>query len=269
MQKKAQAVSIVIPVFNEENHLKSCLEHIEKQTIKPFEVIVVDNNCTDGSMAVARNFPFVRIVSEKQQGIVHARNAGFDAVNSSIIARIDADTRLPTDWIERVEKFYENPRHEKYAITGGCAFYNVRIPRIDEWITSQFVFRMNRMIVGHYLLWGSNMALPKSAWLAVKSKTCTRQDIHEDLDLAIHLHRAGFKISYQATLIVGAKMKRVFDNRQGLWGRLRMWPQTLRVHHIKRWVFGYVGALFLYITQFVPRLFERLAVAFGKEPLEQ
>lgn len=269
MQKKAQTVSIVIPVFNEENHLKTCLESIQKQTVKPFAVIVVDNNCTDRSMDIARQFPFVTIVKEGTQGIVHSRNAGFNKVSSSIIGRIDSDTRLPANWVERVEGFYEDKNHKNHALTGGCAFYNVRSPRVDEWITSQFVFRMNRMIVGHYILWGSNMAFPTSAWKEVKSKTCTRQDIHEDLDLAIHLHRAGYKITYAATLIVGAKMKRVFSNQKDLWRVLKMWPQTLKVHHIRRWPLGYIGAVFLYVSQFVPRIAERIAIAFGKKPLSQ
>jgi cellulose synthase/poly-beta-1,6-N-acetylglucosamine synthase-like glycosyltransferase len=56
-------VSIVIPVYNEADALAACLEAIAEQTIAPLEVIVVDNNSTDTSAAIAQGFDFVRLVS--------------------------------------------------------------------------------------------------------------------------------------------------------------------------------------------------------------
>lgn len=267
MAKKALAVSIVIPVYNEERHLKACLNAIAAQTVAPAEVIVVDNNSTDRSAKIAGDFKLVKVLHEKRQGIVWARNKGFDVAKSPIIGRIDADTRLPNDWVERIQEFYNQPAHANTALTGGCTFYNVRLPRLDQWITSQFVFRMNRMLVGHYLLWGSNMTLPRDAWWQVKKGCCVRTDIHEDLDLSIHLHRQGFPIFYQATLVVGARMGRVFEDRQRLWPYLKMWPRTLRAHNFKNWPGSYVGAWFLWVMQIAPRGFERIAVTFGRSPL--
>lgn len=263
MPSQAQALSIVIPVYNEEDHLDGCLRAIAKQTVMPEEVIVVDNNCTDGSMAIAKRYPFVRVVRAKHQGIAYARNAGFDAVKTEIIGRIDADTHLPPTWVATVMNFYKQPEHTNMAITGGCTFYNIPLPNLGQWITSQFVFRMNRLLVGHYILWGSNMALPKKLWQAVKPDVCMDRDIHEDLDLAIHLHSKGYQINYQATLVVGAKMKRVLEDHQALWPVLKMWPETLKRHHIKTWRIGWLGAAFLYIAQFVPQMGTWLSKRYG------
>lgn len=267
MKDKALTVSIVIPAYNEENQIEACLDALAAQTVKPLEVIVVDNNSTDKTATLARGYPFVRVLQEKQQGIVFARNRGFNAAKGNIIGRIDVDSRLPVDWVAQITDFYRFSAHRDYAITGGCTFYNVRLPRVDHWVTSQFVFRMNRLLVGHYILWGSNMALSRDAWQAVKGATCTRTDIHEDLDLSMHLHRRHFPIHYQSNLQVGARMPHVFDKGDGLWPYLKMWPRTLRVHGFKNWPGSYIGAAFLYVMQVVPRGLERIAVMAGRPPL--
>lgn len=265
--KKAQAISIVIPVYNEEDHLEACLDSIAAQTVMPAEVIVVDNNSTDRSVEIARSYLFVRVVPEKKQGVFYARNKGFDSAKTTIIGRIDADTILPPGWVSRVQKFYDAPEHHAHALAGGCMFYNVRWPKVDYWITSQFVFRMNRLLVGHYILWGANMALPAEVWRTVRKDVCDRKDIHEDLDLAIHLHKRGYLVTYRSSIMAKAKMRRVFEDRAGLWANLKMWPQTLRVHGIWAWVFGYVGALFLFTMSWFPPFLEGVARLLGRKPL--
>ncbi len=265
--KKALTLSIIIPVYNEESHLKACLQSIANQSDAPDEVIVVDNNSTDRSVEIARSFHFVRVIKESQQGITPARNKGFNATTCNLLGRIDADTHLPPDWVRQVRRFYSSPSRHATALTGGCAFYNIPMPRVDAWITSQFVFRMNRFLMGHYVLWGSNMVLPAKVWGIVAKQTCPETPgIHEDLDLAIHLHRQGYDIAYQATLTVGARMRRVFEDHDKLWPNLMMWPQTLRAHHITTWPLSLVGAVFLYGSQVVPRSAVWLAKRFGWQP---
>jgi len=95
-------ISIVIPVYNEESQLAACRDAISQQKESPFEVIVVDNNSTDSTVRVALSFPFVTLIREPRQGVMHARTTGFDAARGDIIGRIDADTILPPDWTESV-----------------------------------------------------------------------------------------------------------------------------------------------------------------------
>jgi glycosyltransferase involved in cell wall biosynthesis len=247
-QNKTLTLSIIIPAYNEERYLKNCLDSIAKQTIKPDEVIVVDNNSTDKSVEIARSYDFVKIINEKEQGVVHARNRGFNAAKCDIIARIDADSVLPRAWVALIMKYYENSRNLNTAITGGGYFYNVPLPKIHGWLFNQIITRFNRFLIGHYILWGSNMALPNNLWRRVRHKTCVDPMIHEDIDLAIHLHRSGGEIAYRSKLRVGVLMRRVYNNWLHLRARLLMWPYTLRVHGIKKWVFGWIGAYFFLLA---------------------
>src|SRR5689334_10679087 len=106
MKKYSMKTSIVIPVYNEAAQLGACLRAIAQQTVKPLEVIVVDNNSTDGTRAVAEAYDFVTVLEEPRQGVVHARSRGFDAARGDIIARIDADSILPADWLANVETVF-------------------------------------------------------------------------------------------------------------------------------------------------------------------
>lgn len=244
---KALTLSIIIPVYNESDHIAGCLESIQKQTLKPTEVIVVDNNSTDNSVAIAKKFDFVKIIHESKQGIVYARNAGFNAAKSDILARIDSDSRLPKDWVAIVMAFYEDKNHLKdYAWTSDAYWYNASNPIIYSWFSSQIVFRFNRFILGHYPLWGSSMAITRKSWDHVKNKVCLRNDIHEDLDLSIHLHRLDYQITYATGVGMNVYIRRLYTEYGKLWGYLQLWPKTLRVHNLKRWYFGQIGAIIVY-----------------------
>lgn len=234
--KTRQSVSIVIPAYNEERHLAACLDAIARQAVAPLEVVVVDNNSTDRTAAIARRYPFVRLVKEPRQGIVYARNAGFNAARGDIIARIDADIVVPAGWVAHIRHFYARPEHAGQAWTGLGYFYNMRFPRAVTWWYEFFAFRCNRLLIGHYTLWGSNMALPRPVWLAVCGEVHNRTDIHEDLDLAMHVHEAGYGIAYDPSLRTSARLKRVRSERGKLWEYLQWWPRTLRLHRRAGWL---------------------------------
>lgn len=239
-------VSIVIPAYNEERYIGSCLDSIAKQTTKPFEVIVVDNNSTDNTVKIAKSYPFVRVIREPKQGRVFARDAGFNTAKGTIIGRIDADTILPPHWVRYVGSFYQNPNHINTALTGGCYFYNVAIPRIQGWFQGQIAFRWNKVLLGHYILFGSNMAMPLTMWRVVRDSVCDRNDQHEDLDLAIHVDEAGYSIAFHEGLKVGVRMNgAVIPAKQHL-SYMMWWPNTLRFHGRWTWIFGWFGAVILW-----------------------
>src|SRR6185437_1716246 len=64
MAEKPLTLSLVIPAYNEERYIKHCLDAIASQTVTPMEVFVVDNNSTDSTAAIAKNYEFVQVLSE-------------------------------------------------------------------------------------------------------------------------------------------------------------------------------------------------------------
>lgn len=121
MEKK---ISVIVCVYNRQDFLPQCLDALSKQTIPTdsFEVIVVDNNSTDGSPQIAeeyaRKFSHFRIVQETKQGLASARNRGMREANSPIAAFTDDDAIPAPDWAVRLLKRFEE-LGDKVAVVGG------------------------------------------------------------------------------------------------------------------------------------------------------
>lgn len=258
MSKKL-TLSIVIPVYNEENHIKECLEAIKAQIEAPLEVIVVDNNSSDKTVEIAKKYPFVTVLSAREQGIAFARNVGFNAARGNIIGRIDADSRIPSNWTQHVREYIEaNPEH---LLTGGSYFYDLKLPRFFGWVQGQIAFRSNRFIMGYYIAWGSNMAFKKTLWNEVKDEVHNSADIHEDMDLAMHLHEHGYKITYQSGFKVGVDsrlLSKKRNTRAQHMHYLKMWPRTLYLHKLRRAWLGWVGVYVVYFSYYLIILANRI-----------
>ncbi len=256
---KKLTLSIVIPVYNEEDHIIPCLEAISAQTVAPLEVIVVDNNCTDKTIQLAEQFTGVRVVKEARPGIVHARNAGFDAARGEVIGRIDADTRLPEYWVETALNHVRT--HPNKLLTGGSYMYDFAFPRLLGWLQEHFAFTANKLIIGNYIAWGSNLVLTKKMWLEAKPMASLDTSIHEDIDLGICLNKLGYEVEYDRSRKVGIE-SRVFsakrNTRKQHLDYLMMWPKTLYAHNMKRAWLGVVGAYFIYYALLPVTVFNRL-----------
>jgi len=263
-------ISIIVPAYNEERYLARCLDSIAVQTVRPHEVLVVDNNSTDKTAQIAARYSFVRLLAEPRQGRVFARNAGFDAATGTVLARIDADAVLPADWVEHIAVYYQRPGALSTAWTGGAQLYNVRFPRLASMAYDLVEFDFNRWLIGHASLWGANMALPRAQWQRVAGEVCLRNDIHEDLDLAIHLHRAGCRIVPDRHCKVGAELRPVRAKYADLWEYVLWWPRTLQVHQIASWpMVWFISMVLILPAPLLLRVADDIARFFGRKPLSR
>jgi glycosyltransferase involved in cell wall biosynthesis len=96
-------VSVVIPAYNEEDYLPKTLDALKEalRSITDTEIIVVDNQSTDPTRAIALQCG-ARIVEETEHNIGRVRNAGAEAANGNVIVFIDADTIVRPGVIEKI-----------------------------------------------------------------------------------------------------------------------------------------------------------------------
>jgi len=92
-------VSVVIPALNEERHLAQLLSDIQRQSLRPDEVIVVDAGSTDATVRIAEQSP-VAVVFHSEQPVARGRNLGGDSANGDLIFFLDTDTRLAENFFE-------------------------------------------------------------------------------------------------------------------------------------------------------------------------
>lgn len=224
-------ISVVIPAYNEEKLISRCLESLESQTIKPNEIIVVDNNSTDSTAKIASGFPLVKVIAESRQGIVFARDAGFNAVTTDIIARCDADSILPPNWIERIHKDFEN-HPDIVAVTGLAVAHDIPawLAAPGKWIHLAIFYGISYLILGHNVLFGSSQAITTKVWHKVRNVTCNdEKHMHEDIDLAIHVAKYG-RIMLDTKLFAYVSARILREGPKKLYSRLKRWPETRFIH---------------------------------------
>ena len=105
-EKSKPAVSVIIPVYNLENYLDTCLDSVGRQTYGDFEAIVVDDGSTDGSQAVARRHAErdarIVVVRTVNQGTARARETGIRHAQGDYICFLDGDDVWDSRMLEKL-----------------------------------------------------------------------------------------------------------------------------------------------------------------------
>jgi len=250
-------VSLVLPAYNEAASLRQCLEAISRQTVQPYEVIVVDNNSTDDTVSIAKEFPFVRLLHENRQGVLYARARGFDAARGDIIGRIDIDTILPDDWVYNVRKIFADS--DVAATSGKMLYYDIAFKNVLSRVELAFRRWYARSFTptNTVFLQGASMAIRRNAWKSVRNELCERSDIHEDYDIALHLQRLGLKVTFDERLVAIMSARRLDSTFVDLVKYALVNPYTYRIHSAPRYRRMYVAIITFAIVYLPLRLLYR------------
>jgi len=156
--------SIVIPCYNEESYIGDTLTSLQQQTFDgTFEIIVVDNNSTDKSSEIAKQFG-VQVICESRAGVCWARQAGTEAARGEIVISTDADTIFAPDWLQKIDATFR--RNKKYVAVAGPCIYRSG----PYWgkIYPRFLFGAVNgyaLVFGHpFYATATNIAFKKSFW---------------------------------------------------------------------------------------------------------
>ncbi|MBR4863352.1 MAG: glycosyltransferase [Oscillospiraceae bacterium] len=97
-------ISIIIPVYNGEQHLERCVRSVLNQTYRKLEIILVNDGSTDGTAdlcdRLATQDSRIRVIHQENGGVSAARNAGLDAATGRFIGFVDADDTISEDTYE-------------------------------------------------------------------------------------------------------------------------------------------------------------------------
>lgn len=95
-------VSIIVPIYNEENNLRKCIESLINQTYKNLEIILINDGSTDNSKEIIDSYKDKRIVAihKKNTGIGDTRNTGIDKSTGDYIMFVDSDDYIELNCVE-------------------------------------------------------------------------------------------------------------------------------------------------------------------------
>jgi glycosyltransferase involved in cell wall biosynthesis len=106
-------VTVVIPMFNVEKYIERCIISVLEQTFKNFEVICVDDGCSDNTLHILKQFtdPRIRLIKQQNRGLAGARNTGIQAAKGIYIALLDSDDCWASQKLtEHVAHLNSNPQ---------------------------------------------------------------------------------------------------------------------------------------------------------------
>lgn len=188
-------LSVIVCAWNEQSTLAPCLHSLFAQTRPPDEVIVVDNGSTDGTAAIARAVPGVRVVAEPRKGLTRAREAGLRASTGDVLAWLDADCRAPLCWLEHIMRRFGAP--DVVGVSGPYRYYDWgwqgrALLRLYDCVAAPLTHHLIRDVLGWgALLYGGNFATRRDALEAIGGFDTSIEFHGEDTNLGRRLHDVG------------------------------------------------------------------------------
>lgn len=99
-------VSVILPVYNGEEFIESCIKNILNQTLKEIELIVVNDGSKDNTLNICKKYADfdsrVVLINQENQGVSSARNKGIEISNGDYLCFIDCDDRIENDYLEKL-----------------------------------------------------------------------------------------------------------------------------------------------------------------------
>lgn len=125
--KKSPLVSIIIPTYNSGKTIIQTIESVKNQTYTNYEIIVVDDGSTDGTVEILKTIKGIKLITQANQGVSAARNRGIEEAKGDYIAYLDSDDLWHPQKLEIQLKVAEPLKSFGMIATTYQKFYDVQI----------------------------------------------------------------------------------------------------------------------------------------------
>lgn len=205
-------VSVLIPALNESGNLPIIIKALKKQSVKPLQIIVIDNNSTDDTFEVAKSLG-VTILLEKNRGTNNALETGRAIATGDLIARVDADCIPNPDWIQKIIDRFADVKI--VGLTGPYDYYDAK----KSFRTLSMLFQRYVYSTFHHLLDNVNMGAILIGGNSIARRTALDQVggfdrkiifYGDDTDLAKKLSKVG-NVYFDKDLVMPSSARR-FQN---------------------------------------------------------
>lgn len=188
------AISVVMPAYNGAGHLRRSLKALAASTVRPWEILVVDDGSTDDTHDVAESFGARVLKVAGPNGPAEARNIGALATTGEIVLFIDADVCVAPDTLQRIVKSFEKDP----ALCAVIGAYD-SFPSAPDFL-SQYRNLMHSFVHGSHArevptFWTGCGAIRRDIFLGHGGFSIGyRRPAIEDIELGYRLSRSGCRI---------------------------------------------------------------------------
>jgi glycosyltransferase involved in cell wall biosynthesis len=202
-------ISIIIPTLNEEKFLPHLLDSLVSQTVKDFEVIVVDGSSKDKTVELAKSFrsklPKLDVIVSKKASLPLQRNLGAKIARGEWLVFADADDVFMPYFIDRIEHFIKKTSPDWF--TTWC------VPDSDsssDAIMTLFanVYWESTVLIKRPVAPGPLNCIGARLFHSVGGYN-EEQEFNEDVELGLHLDRVGVKLTFLREALYVWSMRRI------------------------------------------------------------
>ena len=187
-------LSVIVPAWNCPVELEQCLLHLQRSSVQPHEVIVVDDGSTDETPRVAERLGAKLLRTAGRTGPAHARNVGAKAATGDLLLFVDADVCVHVDTVERfLQTFSEEPRPD--CVIGSYDANPASPDFLSQYRNLMHCYTHQTARREACTFWSGCGALWRDLFLEHSgfSESYTRPAI-EDIELGYRLRRAGCRM---------------------------------------------------------------------------
>jgi cellulose synthase/poly-beta-1,6-N-acetylglucosamine synthase-like glycosyltransferase len=193
-------VSVVIPVYNGERTIDACIKAVKDQSLRPFEIIVVDDYSTDRTSFILgklseriSNLKVIR--NERNLGKAASVMRGLEHVRSPYVAIVDSDTYLDRDYLKNVlGSFIKGVVGASGTVLPAETRGEISKSRLIEYLHSQSTYKKIQVHLGAVFVCPGCCSVWRTDW--IKKNGIPRETVVEDLDLTWEAQIDGGKIAY-------------------------------------------------------------------------
>ena len=136
-------ISVIVPVYNMEKYLARCIESLLCQTMKDFEILLIDDGSTDGSASICKEYAAqdnrIRYIKKKNGGLSDARNVALEHVKGEFVTFIDSDDFVHSTYLEYLLSLIL----ENDADISSCIHFETSLDVIGEDLGEETIFCMS------------------------------------------------------------------------------------------------------------------------------
>ncbi len=199
--KKLPLVSIIMPVYNAEKYLETCLDSILEQTYYNWELITIDDFSTDHSKEILEKYALndsrIKYSSNLSKGIIPALKMAFSQTKGNFITRMDADDIMPPQKLENLRKTLIDIG-TKNIVTGKVKYFSESqlgggYLKYEKWLNNLCEHQ------NHFEHIYKECVVPSACWMAFRADLLAINafeisEYPEDYDLVFRFYEAGYKI---------------------------------------------------------------------------
>lgn len=162
MREVKATISVIVPIYNSENHLEKCIDSILNQTYSNFELILINDGSKDSSGQICDSYSYkdsrIKVYHKENGGASSARNLGIDKATGDYLVFVDSDDFVDDDYLSAF--FVDSLKSDKHTLVIQSVLHvydknRVELPKLKEGLYtednfSKLFFSINETILKGY-----------------------------------------------------------------------------------------------------------------------